>query len=117
MEGRVRFFTWPLALTPPPARGGASGRPGLGLSEHGGLWVAASELGLAGDGLQRRGCGRWDRLRTVSLRTGEAGAGRPPEAGCACRVDTVSTDQGARVWDSSPGSEHPHSPPTPSPQT
>lgn len=95
-EGRVGFLTWPLALTRPPARGGASGHPGLGLYENGGLWVAAAELGLEGDGLQGRDCSQWARLGTMSLRAGEAGAGRPPEARCACRVDTVSTDHGAR---------------------
>lgn len=52
MEGRVGFLTWPLALTPPPTRGGVSGAPALGLYKHGGLGVAATELGLAGDGLR-----------------------------------------------------------------
>lgn len=50
MEGRVRFLTWPLALTPPPARGGASGRSGLGLYE---LWRALGRGPGAGAGGRR----------------------------------------------------------------
>lgn len=67
-----------------------------GSTSYGGLWIAAAELGLARDRLQGRGCGRWAQLGTMSLRTGEAGAGRRPEASCARRVDTVSTDPVAR---------------------
>lgn len=89
----------------------------LGLYQHGGPGVAATELGLAGDGLWGRGCGRWTRPGTMSLRTGEAGAGRPPEAGCARGVDIVSTDPGAWDLGPSPAFEHPDSPQTPSPQT
>lgn len=70
--------------------------PAWGSTSYGGLWVAAAELGLARDRFQGRGCGRWAQLSTMSLRTGEAGAGCPPEAGCARRVDIVSTDPGAR---------------------
>lgn len=71
--------------------------PAWGSTSYGGLWVAATELGLARDRLQGRGCGQWAQLGTMSLLTGKAGAGRPPEAGCARRVDTVSTDPVA--WD------------------